>query len=473
MEHVQILPSNPISDTLPRPQTSSPTEEYTIEPFVTMPDNDSTSQEPTSTSESPSTPLSQVPSSGQNLPGSVSQEASKTLPAPPPGSREASSSTLSPPASPPTANSTLPPQSSTPSHHSTSSHPDEPHNVSVTVQAIPGQAAKKPPESVVPGPSRGAVIALGVLTAFFVTLIICLLLWRRRKDRRAERRNSLAKLEENGRPTVEKGDSTPPSRNTSPSNKPLGDAQKARTKVSSGIPNPFARPGISRPSRPASLPLDSRIRKSQRAQKAQSQEVKHQSRPASWRSSIASVWESLGLPNRVLHDHNSQFWSDGASAITERSTRNLVSRPSAIVEEVTEQAESDAATPDSFSQPVQSQSSTPSQEIARSASAAGVSPPTSSLTHEALPSSSSDRPSEQTPSKNLILSSQDTKTISPSVPELDSVDSHTISSNCSAKSPTVSSSAKNNPKLSVIALENTQVTQAILIGTAPKTPAIL
>ncbi|POW06046.1 hypothetical protein PSTT_09255 [Puccinia striiformis] len=239
-----------------------------------------------------------------------------------------------------------------------------------------------------------------------------------------------------------------PSRNTSPSNKPLGDAQKARTKVSSGIPNPFARPGISRPSRPASLPLDSRIRKSQRAQKAQSQEVKHQSRPASWRSSIASVWESLGLPNRVLHDHNSQFWSDGASAITERSTRNLVSRPSAIVEE----------------------SSTPSQEIARSASAAGVSPHTSSLTHEALPSSSSDRPSEQTPSKNLILSSQDTKTISPSVPELDSVDSHTISSNCSAKSPTVSSSAKNNPKLSVIALENTQVTQAILIGTAPKRP---
>ncbi|KAA1083062.1 hypothetical protein PGT21_024294 [Puccinia graminis f. sp. tritici] len=449
MEQVETSPPNTPADTSPGPQpeTSSSSPEYSIQPFVTMPEKDSTNLDTSLPSQPPSTSSPQNPSNAENLTGPVIQtEPSNPFPANHPTSRDASTSgpaTVMFPPSSMQANTTVPAQSSSPSDPPTNSHPDEPHNISVTVQAVPGQASKNSPESVVPAPSRGAVIALGVLTAFFVTLIVVLLLWRRRQERRKKPSDLPSEMQDK-----EKGDSAPPSRSTSSSHRPLTTVPppKAHAKAGPGIPNPFGRRGITRPSRPASLPLDSRIAKAERMQKAQSQEVKAQARPSSWRSSIAGVWESLGLPSRVLHDPNSHFWSDSVSVTSEDSTRNLVSRPSAIPEEMSMRAETDAPTPNSDIQSTRSHSPAPSRKTTGSVN---------TNAHN-LQSSSSSQPSERQDSGSLVVSGQDTQSISRSN---GSLDSHTTCSDHSCKSPTESSPVKDKPKLTVDAVENTSVKQ--------------
>ncbi|WAQ91572.1 hypothetical protein PtA15_14A456 [Puccinia triticina] len=464
MEQVEALPFNTSADTSTElsSQTSSTTSpEYTIQPFVTMPEKDSASLEaspspaslgPPPSSQPPSALSSQSPSTSQNFSGpAVQAEPYVPSPVTPPANHGASNSISAPVMLPPSsmqANATLSSQLS-PSDNSTNSHADEPHNISVTVQAVPGQASKHSTEPAVPPPSRGAVIALGALTAFFVTLIIGLLLWRRRQSRRVKPSDSLSVMEKN-----EKGSSDPPSRSTSSSHKPLKHVPpKSQSKAGPGISNPFSRRGINRPSRPASLPLDSRINKAERIQKAHSQEMKPHARPSSWRSSIASVWENLGLPSRVLHDPNSHFWSDSASVNSDRSTRNLVSRPSAIAEEESMGPSPEPAPTSSDRQPTRPQSPAPSRKTVASANT-NEQASSSSPTHHQSPSSFSSQPSKQPSSKNLITSSQDTQSASPSP---DAADSHTTSSARSQKSPTDTTSVKSNPKPPKISLEKSQV----------------
>ncbi|KNZ58246.1 uncharacterized protein VP01_196g15 [Puccinia sorghi] len=225
-----------------------------------------------------------------------------------------------------------------------------PENVSVTVDAITDRPSQRsspstiapPSPSAIAQPSRGALIAFGVLTVFFVTLIMGLLLWRRRKSRR-QQKDPLATMEEIGQhqqssvAVVEKAPC--PSRSSSPKEQPpVKEMAPRERRPKDGEGKLFGHRGISRGHRPTTLPLQGtpQGRSSEiRIPKMQSQEQR--GRPVSWRSSIASVWESLGLPSRVLQEpSSSMFCSDAVSVHSpSSSTRHLTGRPSAISEEST------------------------------------------------------------------------------------------------------------------------------------------
>ncbi|PLW24549.1 hypothetical protein PCASD_09176 [Puccinia coronata f. sp. avenae] len=492
MDQVETLPSNnTASDHPPDSQTSSDTPEYPLQPFVTMPEHDIVTGPQASPSsfqpadspsyQSPST--ASMDSSGHVTPAEQSDPLPVTVipPASHDGNASSQPGTLSDlpsqtPAAPPS-------QSSFPSDQPSSFHPDEPKNVSVTVEAIPRGASQHSSAPSIPPPSRGAIIAFGVLTVFFVTLIIGLLFWRSRQNR-SKRKDPLAKMsDQNPQSSAEKGDSATLSRSSSgfaSSQKPLREVSpKAYSKRGAGPPNPFSRRGITRPNRPASLPLHSKNSRAERIQKAHSQEVpKHHARPTSWRSSIASAWESLGLPSRVLHDHdpNSHFWADEDPEKCERSPQHLVDyHPSAISEETscTGQGGFEPSTAQSHSQSACLPSSTfsrkslgiiqdiddddddditlePDRPGHLGSPCSGLSPGQPSSQNLATESHHSDSPSQSTPADS-------------SSPDTPSSTSGTASSYIPRTAP--GRPAKTNPKLPVLALDQNphDVTEAIAI----------
>lgn len=310
---------------------------YPLRPFVTMPVNSNlTISESSVTNTQPASPPTDSPTSESNpVPINGQPEPLHPTDAPIPASSNSPTQVAPSVNSQPVgSNSSLPTQSS-PSSNQTSRLPDEARNTTVTVQAVDpshlnGESVGAPP------PSRGAVIAFGVLTIFFILLIGGLLIWRKRTRSKTGPKDSIGEMEAGLSSHGKPGGSSSAPLSKEQNNNSSSSSEGSNSRGAGAAPSkPFGRPGITRASRPSSLRLDhSRNNRGlPHVDTSIVPTVENVYRPSSWRSSIANAWATLGLPSRLLNDPNGHVWSETTPSDTNKSTRNLIDPSNGILEE--------------------------------------------------------------------------------------------------------------------------------------------